>query len=112
MYKQILQDALADVKQELLIIIDGNEYLVYIQGIVYTESGISVDWSTPHDDISRDVLFEHVKSAIEIQLKELICQQQQKQSYQILSRIRHISGKYIHLLIPIILTAAVALYLI
>ena len=112
MYNKLLQEALADVKQEILIIDNNNEYLVYIQDIKMTEAGLSIDWSTPHDDVDREMLFQHIKNAIEIQLRELVCQQPQKQSYRILSAIRHISVKYTHLLILIILTAVVALYLI
>jgi len=73
-YREVLDDALKDVLQEMVIMIDNNHFIVYIHDISYNGTDISINWSTPHDEteISRQVLFDHLKEAVKIQLKELM----------------------------------------
>lgn len=71
-YREVLDDALKDIKQELVIVIDNDYYLVYIHNISFNNNEVYIDWSTPHEEseISRDLLFNHVSNAIKVQLME------------------------------------------
>lgn len=98
-YRNVLDDALKDVKQELVILIDGAYYLTYIHGIDYDSNGrIILDWSTPHDEteIERAVLLKHVESAINAQIKEGIECQSKNLSSRIYSFMKNIFGKFTH----------------
>lgn len=71
-YRQVLDDALKDVLQELVILYENKHYIVYIHDVTYNKDNITINinWSTPHDEheIDRDILFGEVQKAIIAQL--------------------------------------------
>ncbi|AUE22557.1 head vertex assembly chaperone [Aeromonas phage Ah1] len=71
-YRDVLEDALKAVKQELVILVDGNPFIVYIHDLTYINGQVHIDWSTPHseEEIMKDELFKHVQAAIQAQIKE------------------------------------------
>lgn len=98
-YRNVIDDALKDVKQELVILVDGVHYLTYIHSVYYDTNGkIILDWSTPHDEteIERAVLLKHVESAIHAQIKEGIECQSKSLSSRICLFMKNIFGKFTH----------------
>ena len=96
-YKDVLEDALRGVKQELMILVDGKPFITYIHDLQVVDNKIHIDWSTPHDEteIDRDELFHCVQQAINVQLTEgLQCQTKSaKPSSRTSSIMKSIFGK-------------------
>ncbi|AAQ17669.1 gp40 head vertex assembly chaperone [Aeromonas phage Aeh1] len=71
-YRDVLEEALKDVKQELVILVDGEPFLAYIHELTYKDGQVHIDWSTPHseEEIMKDELFKHVQAAIQAQITE------------------------------------------
>ena len=108
-YKQVLDKALEDIQQELLLLVDNKKFLVYIHSVTCNNNEIDINWSTPHkdDEINKDELFVHVQNAITAQIKEGIkCQQSPTQYSSILSTMTNIFVKYSPFLVLIISIAA------
>lgn len=96
-YKNIIDEALKNVKQELIILIDDIPYLIYIHEIYIKEDGKhEIDWSTPHDntEIDRDILFSHVVDAINAQFKEFNECQSKKPFSRIYLLMKNIFDKF------------------
>ena len=71
-YRDVLDEALKDIKQELVVLVDGEPFIAYIHDLTYNEGRVHIDWSTPHseEEIMKDELFKHVQAAIQAQIKE------------------------------------------
>lgn len=69
--KDVLAEALKDVKQELLIIDEKDvSHLVYIHNIKWSSRGLEVEFSTPEKD--KEALSTLVHDAIYAQIKDSI----------------------------------------
>lgn len=66
----IVREAMKDVKQEMIIIIDGVHHIVYIHDISMPKTGeIAVDFSCLSEE--KEVLWPHVVECVKIQINEL-----------------------------------------
>lgn len=68
-YKEIIDSALKTVKQELLIQIGNEKYLVFIHDLTAKGNQIFIDWSTPYEE-EREMLLPHVEAAIKAQIDQ------------------------------------------
>lgn len=64
-YKDVINDALKNVQTELVIRIDSENFLVFINDIQYHDGKVVLDWSTPHEDMKEE-LYPHVKNAVQV----------------------------------------------
>ncbi|BES53243.1 hypothetical protein [Aeromonas phage phiWae14] len=71
-YRDVLDEALKDIKQELVILVDGKPFIAYIHDVSFVNGQVYMDWSTPHTEkeIMKDELFKHVKAALQAQITE------------------------------------------
>lgn len=71
-HNQVLQEALKDVVQELVIQHDGEQHIVYIHGVSYN-NGLQIDYST---DSKLPIIGELVNKAVQAQITEIESQKQ------------------------------------
>lgn len=64
----IIKDAMKNVIQEIVIKLeDGSSHLVYITGLNIEDGKVSIDWSTPSEDM-KEVIGPHVEECIKKQI--------------------------------------------
>ncbi|ANM46552.1 head vertex assembly chaperone [Morganella phage vB_MmoM_MP1] len=65
----IIKEAMDDVLQEMVIIIDDEPHLVYIQSLDINNGKVEFTFSTL-SDIPRDVLIPHIENCIKAQIEQ------------------------------------------
>lgn len=74
----LIKEAMKDVKQEMVILLDGENHLIYIHSINIDKKGqITFDFSTPSND-KKDVLIPHIEQCIKAQYQDYIHQEKHK----------------------------------
>lgn len=71
----MVKEAMKDVKQEMVIVLDGEHHLVYIHNINIEKSGqVTIDFSTPSEGM-KDMLLPHVEACLKQQYLDYLEQE-------------------------------------
>lgn len=69
--KKYIQDAMSNVIQEMIVVLDGQHHMVYITLLEYTDEGLICDFSVL-DSGMKEALIPHVKACLNAQISEQI----------------------------------------
>ena len=68
----VIREAMGNVIQEMIIILDGEHHLVYIQKLKISKKGkVEFEFSTA-DESKKEALIPHIENCIKIQIEEFI----------------------------------------
>lgn len=68
----MVQDAMKNIKQEMVIKIGEEHHIVYITDIIIThDAGIAISYNTL-DESKRDELYPHIEKCVRMQIEELM----------------------------------------
>lgn len=73
----IVKKSLEDIQQEMVIILNGEYHIVYINKISVGENGeCYIDFNTPSESIKNE-LYVHVEKCVKLQIESIIKQREQ-----------------------------------
>lgn len=74
----LIKESMKDIKQEMVIILDGENHLVYIHEINIDKTGkIEFKFSTPSED-KKEELLPHIEKCIQLQYEDYVVQERDK----------------------------------